>query len=414
MSPFVANPEWGIWILLYFYLGGIAAGAYFLAALVQLLGRDEDYPIVRIAHWIAFPLINVCGLLLTIDLTRPERFYHMLLQAEDTEGLPRIYGLAFKPWSPMSVGAWALLIFGVFSFVSFLGSLWPHGRLARLVGRNWFGHVFQVVGAFFGFFVASYTGVLLAASNEPVWSQSDWIGALFLTSAASTGVATVYLIGRLTGALAGEPRERLVRADLGALLLEMAVFLVFLASLQSALSAGWEVWGLSLALLLAALTVGLLLPLAIYLFFPGGWRSLAVAVLVLVGGLLTRYAVLHSPTIVLGQPELLAASAEVWTVFQIGFFVLVLALLTLTAVMVALRPPPAVNRAALVGGFALVTGALICWSALTPPDQPGAPRSLLSWSISPEIGRPRGGGPGASLFRDPSQIQPRTKIPVEE
>src|SRR5690348_11962785 len=31
MNLFVADPHWGHWILLYFYLGGIAAGAYFAA-----------------------------------------------------------------------------------------------------------------------------------------------------------------------------------------------------------------------------------------------------------------------------------------------------------------------------------------------------------------------------------------------
>ena len=33
----------------------------------------------------------------------------------------RLY-LTMKPWSPMSVGSWALLIFGVFSLLSFLGA----------------------------------------------------------------------------------------------------------------------------------------------------------------------------------------------------------------------------------------------------------------------------------------------------
>ena len=40
MNPFVADPQWGWWIVLYFYLGGIAAGAYFLATLIELFGRE--------------------------------------------------------------------------------------------------------------------------------------------------------------------------------------------------------------------------------------------------------------------------------------------------------------------------------------------------------------------------------------
>ena len=41
------------------------------------------------------------------------------------------HALMWKHWSPMSVGAWALLIFGICSFLSLLGSLWPTGRLSR-------------------------------------------------------------------------------------------------------------------------------------------------------------------------------------------------------------------------------------------------------------------------------------------
>ena len=42
MNLFVADPEWGGWIIAYFYLGGIAAGSYFVATLIEWFGRDED------------------------------------------------------------------------------------------------------------------------------------------------------------------------------------------------------------------------------------------------------------------------------------------------------------------------------------------------------------------------------------
>ena len=41
MNPFVADPEWGWWITLYFFLGGIAAGAYFVATLIEMFGQDQ-------------------------------------------------------------------------------------------------------------------------------------------------------------------------------------------------------------------------------------------------------------------------------------------------------------------------------------------------------------------------------------
>ena len=61
MNFFVADPEWGWWIILYFYLGGLAAGSYFLATLIEMFGHDADLPLSRIGFRLAFPLICVCG-----------------------------------------------------------------------------------------------------------------------------------------------------------------------------------------------------------------------------------------------------------------------------------------------------------------------------------------------------------------
>ena len=39
---FTTAPHWEWLIVLYFFLGGLAGGCYFLAALIDLFGRDED------------------------------------------------------------------------------------------------------------------------------------------------------------------------------------------------------------------------------------------------------------------------------------------------------------------------------------------------------------------------------------
>ena len=82
MNYFVADPEWGWWIIGYFFLGGIAAGAYFMATMIDLVGSPEDRRLARIGYRIALPLILICGVFLTLDLHRPERFWHMLLRSE--------------------------------------------------------------------------------------------------------------------------------------------------------------------------------------------------------------------------------------------------------------------------------------------------------------------------------------------
>ena len=72
-------PQWEWWIIGYFFLGGIAGGAYFTSAIIELVGGPEDRPIARMGYYIAFPLALVCALFLALDLGLPLRFWHMLV-----------------------------------------------------------------------------------------------------------------------------------------------------------------------------------------------------------------------------------------------------------------------------------------------------------------------------------------------
>ena len=100
---FVQPPNWEVWITLYFFLAGIAGGSYTLATMLRLWGSPRDEATARIAFTWAFPIAVVCGILLTIDLGKPLRFWHMMINTT-----PGSVGLNFKPWSPISLGTWAL------------------------------------------------------------------------------------------------------------------------------------------------------------------------------------------------------------------------------------------------------------------------------------------------------------------
>ena len=69
---FSAPPDWGWLIVFYFFFGGLAGGCYFLAVLIDLFGRPEDRPLARLGYYISFPCILISGLLLTLDLGRPD------------------------------------------------------------------------------------------------------------------------------------------------------------------------------------------------------------------------------------------------------------------------------------------------------------------------------------------------------
>jgi formate-dependent nitrite reductase membrane component NrfD len=321
MNTFVADPEWGWWIIGYFFLGGIAAGAYFMATMIDLVGGPEDRPLARIGYLVALPLILVCGLLLILDLHRPERFWHMLVRSEVVhqaihQGWPtsgagwRTMASAplVKYWSPMSVGSWAISLFGLCSTLSLLGSLWPGGKLERLFRLSWLGTIIAVVGCCTGFFVAAYTGALLTATNQPVWSDTVWIAPLFLTSAASTGIATMLLLARRRP-VPPESVARLEQADLWALGLELAFFILFLASIGSLLVSVLKSPH-GLVLIVGTLLVGILAPLAVHLRIGmfQRWGFATAAVLALVGGFLLRYGILTTVPDLLEHPATMAAS----------------------------------------------------------------------------------------------------------
>jgi formate-dependent nitrite reductase membrane component NrfD len=321
MNSFVADPEWGWWIIGYFFLGGIAAGAYFMATIIDLAGRPEDRPLARVGYMIALPLIVICGVFLTLDLHRPERFWHMLFRSEIVhealnQGWPfsgtswrtMMGAPTLKYWSPMSAGSWAISLFGLCSALSLLGSLWPGGKLERIFRLSWFGWLIAIIGCCTGFFVAAYTGALLTATNQPLWSDTVWIAPLFLTSAASTGIAMMLLLGRRWNVTPAS-LDRLEKADLWALILEIAFFVVFLASISPLLVPVLKS-SHGLVLVLGTLLLGLIIPLAIHLRLGvfGRWGFGAAAALALAGGFLLRYGILTTPPALLDHHPPVAAS----------------------------------------------------------------------------------------------------------
>jgi formate-dependent nitrite reductase membrane component NrfD len=207
-------------------------------------------------------------------------------------------GLMFKPWSPMSVGSWALMIFGVFAFVSFILALADDNRLPAAAARRVtvpraLRRVVAIIGGFFGFYVAGYTGVLLAVTNRPIWSDTPLLGMLFIVSAASTSAALMILLahryGWITPGLA-----RLDRMDNWMIILELLVLIAVMVSLGPVLRAWLNAWGA--LLIVGVIIIGLLLPLALS-WRPGWlWRPGRVtpAVLVLIGGFLLRVVVVLS------------------------------------------------------------------------------------------------------------------------
>ena len=284
---FTASPHWTWFIILYFFVGGIAGGGYFVAALLQWFGRPEDRPVIRTGYALGFWGAIISGALLTLDLGRPLRFWHMLFQSE------HFPNLLFKSWSPISFGAWAILLFGACATLSMIGAWSEEGRVrtpgAQLLQTGTvLAKLVAGLGGLFGFFVAGYTGVLLSVTNRPIWADSPWLGALFLASGASTGAAALMLFGRRRGA-SDRSLRWLASFDAQALIVELVILVVFVASLWPIRQVWISFWGF--LLLVGVVLAGILWPLRLHFTSPGtGFRN--PAVMVLLGGFLLRVVVL--------------------------------------------------------------------------------------------------------------------------
>jgi Ni/Fe-hydrogenase subunit HybB-like protein len=290
---FAAPPQWEWWILGYFFFGGISGGSYALGTLLRFAGDPRDESAARLAFIASFIALLPCPIFLMLDLGQPILFWHMLVDTSPGGGL------AFRPDSPMSLGSWALLIFGVFSFVSFLGAIADVGwfratsPIARAL-RGVSGLVWTAIGTVFGLFICAYTGVLLAVSNQAVWSDAGWaLGGMFLASALAGSAALLLLLARSRRDVDADTAYRIEAADRYFVILETILIVIFLITLVIAGTIG-KVLGVWIVLWLVVI-IGLAAPVAMWrLDVARRWPPVAAPILALLGVLALRALVIFS------------------------------------------------------------------------------------------------------------------------
>jgi formate-dependent nitrite reductase membrane component NrfD len=267
--PALKRPHWQWQIPLYFFFSGLSAAAYLLAALADLFGSEEDRPVAAAGRWVALAALLPCPILLIDDLKRPERFLNML----------RIV----KPRSPMSIGSWALTLFGGLAGLSALLELArAPAALRRALG---------LLGLPVAAFVGAYTGVLLSATAVPIWGRARlFLSPIFFLSGCSAALAAIGLFLRLGHRERPGTAQRL--RDLETLFLAAELTLTsaelrHLGPLARPLVArphGPLFWG-------GAVVAGQVLPLLLNL---AGRAAPLSGVLVLLGSWLTRWVVVQA------------------------------------------------------------------------------------------------------------------------
>jgi formate-dependent nitrite reductase membrane component NrfD len=155
-----------------------------------------------------------------------------------------------------------------------------------------------ILGSFFGFFLAGYTGVLMVASVKPVWHNAIPLGGLFLASAASTSYALLMLLlGRRGRGLADPTVRKLADADRWAIGIELLLLLLVLVPLGS-LARPFITGAYGALFWIGAVLTGLLAPIVLDLAGRGGdfeRKQRLRAALILVGGFVLRFVIVMAP-----------------------------------------------------------------------------------------------------------------------
>ena len=285
--PVIRRPVWTWEVPAYFWLGGMGAGAFVTSSLAQNFGSEDDRRAAADGFYVAAAALIPCAPLLIGDLGRPERFHHML----------RI----FKPLSPMNLGAWTLTGFTPLAFARAASHAADTGllrgplrALAQLVPRR----LTELVGGLLGLTLAGYSGVLLGATNVPLWAKSKLLGGLFMASALSSGSAAVTLQAARRGA-PDATLHRLGTLESVASLGEMAILAGYLGQSGGAarpLTSG----RFAASFWLGAVGGGMLLPLLVHGFsrrhHGSALRSLSMAAAAcsVAGSLALRWSVFEA------------------------------------------------------------------------------------------------------------------------
>ena len=299
-SNALVDPGLHIWtweVAMYLFLGGLTAGILFFAAVMTVRNKDQ------VAPFAAARLALLAPIILSIGMTT------LFMDLEHKLFVYRFY-TSFQITSPMSWGAWILIVIYPVSALQILSTLRTgYSSLAEFVDRfalgslimDWCERYRKEISLSiipFAVMLGIYTGILLSAfSARPFWN-SGVLGVLFLVSGLSTAAALIVLLARQHS-----EKELFTRIDLVLILAEIGLVALMLISLASGsaqhLDALESVMGGPYTILFWGLFVGigLMIPLLLEILEMSGVnKSLAMLapVLVLIGGYALRQVVMDA------------------------------------------------------------------------------------------------------------------------
>ncbi len=173
--------SWGVYIANFTFLVGVAAAAVMMVIPVYIYKNEELHDLVIFGELLAVAAIFMCLAFVTVDLGRPDRFWHLI---------PGIGQLNF----PASMLSWDVIVLNGYLLlnVHICGYL-LYCRYSGRAPAKWFYIPFVFVAIVWAISIHTVTAFLyVGLGGRPFWNSAI-VGPRFLASAFTAGPALIIL-----------------------------------------------------------------------------------------------------------------------------------------------------------------------------------------------------------------------------
>ena len=173
--------SWGVYIANFTFLVGVAAAAVMMVIPVYIYDNEELHDLVIFGELLAVAAILMCLAFVTVDLGRPDRFWHLI------PGLGQLnFPASMLSWDVIVLNGYLLLNVHICGYLLYC-------RYRDLKPSKWFYIPFVFVAIGWAVSIHTVTAFLyVGLGGRPFWNSSI-VGPRFIASAFTAGPAMIIL-----------------------------------------------------------------------------------------------------------------------------------------------------------------------------------------------------------------------------
>jgi len=190
--------SWGVYIANFTFLVGVAAAAVMMVIPAYIYDNEELHDLVIFGELLAVAAIIMCLLFVTVDLGRPDRFWHLI------PGIGQFnFPASMLSWDVIVLNGYLLLNIHICGYLLYC-------RYQKKMPAKWFYVPFVFIAIVWAISIHTVTAFLyVGLGGRPFWNSSI-VGPRFLASAFTAGPALIILaiqvVRRVTALSPGEDR----------------------------------------------------------------------------------------------------------------------------------------------------------------------------------------------------------------